>query len=38
VNFKLFGLFGITFAFLVLQTLWLSRHMIDPEDPESGDE
>ena len=34
VNFKLFGLFGITFVFLVLQTLWLSRHMPDegPQD------
>jgi intracellular septation protein len=31
VNFKLFGLFGITFVFLVLQTLWLSRHMPDEE-------
>ena len=31
VNFKLFGLFGLTFIFLVLQTLWLSRHMT-PDD------
>lgn len=31
VNFKLFGLFGMTFVFLVLQTLWLSRHMSDDE-------
>lgn len=31
VNFKLFGLFGMTFVFLVLQTLWLSRHMPDTE-------
>ena len=29
VNFKLFGLFGMTFIFLVLQTLWLSRHITD---------
>jgi intracellular septation protein len=29
VNFKLFGLFGMTFVFLVLQTLWLSRHVPD---------
>lgn len=35
VNFKLFGLFGITFVFLVLQTLWLSRHMTP--DEETGD-
>ena len=32
VNFKLFGLFGITFVFLVLQTLWLSRYMPDEEE------
>ena len=31
VNFKLFGLFGITFVFLVLQALWMSRHMTDPD-------
>jgi intracellular septation protein len=30
VNFKLFGLFGLTFVFLVLQTLWLSHHT--PQD------
>jgi len=36
VNFKLFGLFGMTFVFLVLQTLWLSRHMSDA--PAGGDE
>jgi len=36
VNFKLFGLFGMTFVFLVLQTLWLSRHIIDTTKP--GDE
>lgn len=35
VNFKLFGLFGITFVFLVLQTLWLSRHMGDEDVEES---
>jgi len=36
VNFKLFGLFGMTFVFLVLQTLWLSRHITDTTKP--GDE
>jgi intracellular septation protein len=36
VNFKLFGLFGLTFIFLVLQTLWLSRHMT-PDDT-TGDQ
>jgi len=35
VNFKLFGLFGITFVFLVLQTLWLSRHMPDEGDQDN---
>jgi intracellular septation protein len=32
VNFKLFGLFGITFAFLVLQALWMSRYMSEPDE------
>jgi intracellular septation protein len=32
VNFKLFGLFGITFAFLVLQALWMSRFISDPDE------
>jgi intracellular septation protein len=27
VNFKLFGMFGLTFAFIVLQGLYLSRHL-----------
>jgi intracellular septation protein len=36
VNFKLFGLFGMTFIFLLLQTLWLSRHMT--EAPKENDE
>lgn len=34
VNFKLFGLFGLTFVFLVLQTLWLSRHT-PPDKPDN---
>jgi len=34
VNFKLFGLFGITFVFLILQTLWLSKYM--PDEDKSG--
>jgi intracellular septation protein len=36
VNFKLFGLFGMTFVFLVLQTLWLSRHV--PDDKTGNNE
>ena len=35
VNFKLFGLFGLTFVFLVLQTLWLSRYMPDTDNEDS---
>lgn len=38
VNFKLFGLFGITFVFLLLQTLWLSRHMTDTDTSASKEE
>jgi len=30
VNFKLFGLMGLTIAFIILQAIYLSRHM--PED------
>lgn len=26
VNFKLFGLLGLTFLFIIMQTLWLNRH------------
>jgi intracellular septation protein len=33
VNFKLFGITGIFFAFIVAQTLMLSKHM-DLEDQE----
>jgi intracellular septation protein len=38
VNFKLFGLFGMTFLFLVLQTLWLSRHMTSDEEKPDEDQ
>ncbi len=31
VNFKLFGLIGLTVAFIVLQTLWLAKYL--QEDP-----
>jgi len=31
VNFKVFGLMGLLLAFVVLQSIWLSRH-IQPED------
>ena len=32
VNFKLFGLLGITLVFLILQSLWLSRYMNDADN------
>ncbi|MGI9292203.1 MAG: septation protein A [Gammaproteobacteria bacterium] len=38
VNFKLFGLFGITFAFLVLQALWMSRHLPETEEQNTDTE
>lgn len=32
VNFKLFGMLGLTLVFIVLQTLYISRHAIPIED------
>ena len=33
VNFKLFGLLGMTFVFIMLQAVWLSRNVMpDPKD------
>lgn len=37
VNFKLFGLFGMTFAFLVLQSLWLSRYLETTDEEAKSD-
>lgn len=34
VNFKVFGLLGLTFAFAVVQALFLARHMKEPGDKE----
>jgi len=31
VNFKLFGMLGLTFLFVVLQSIYLSRHLPEPE-------
>ncbi|HHJ39057.1 MAG: septation protein A [Methylothermaceae bacteria B42] len=31
VNFKLFGMLGLTFAFVLLQAVFLSRYMPEPE-------
>ncbi|MBT8421950.1 MAG: septation protein A [Gammaproteobacteria bacterium] len=36
VNFKLFGLFGLTFVFLILQSLWMSQYIDTPD--EAGDD
>lgn len=38
VNFKLFGLFGLTFVFLVLQSLWLSRYLANPEQQKNEED
>lgn len=35
VNFKLFGLMGLTIAFVILQAIYLSRHITE-EDMENG--
>lgn len=32
VNFKLFGLFAMTFVFILFQTMWLSRHSMGNDD------
>ena len=36
VNFKLFGMMGLTLAFVVAQAFYLARHMA-PESPTDGD-
>jgi intracellular septation protein len=38
VNFKLFGLMGLTIAFVILQSIYLSRHIIEDEDDSSSSE
>lgn len=35
VNFKLFGMLGLTLVFIVLQGLYLTRHIKEPEENES---
>jgi intracellular septation protein len=37
VNFKLFGITGIFFAFIVVQTLMLSKYIEEHEQPGQGD-
>ena len=34
VNFKLFGLLGLTILFIIGQSLYLSKHIIEPVEPE----
>jgi intracellular septation protein len=37
VNFKLFGMLGMTMVFLVIQSLFLSRHITVPEKNDEGE-
>ncbi len=37
VNFKLFGMLGLTFLFVVLQSIYLSRHLPEPQ-PQTEEE
>ncbi len=34
VNFKLFGMLGLTVVFIVLQGMWIASRTLDPESPE----
>jgi intracellular septation protein len=36
VNFKVFGLMGLTFAFAIVQAFFLARHMKTPDDKEAS--
>jgi intracellular septation protein len=38
VNFKVFGLMGLLVVFVIAQSLWLSKHMIESETPAKPDE
>ena len=33
VNFKLFGLLGLTIVFIIGQSFYLSKHIIEPVEP-----
>lgn len=37
VNFKLFGMMGLTIAFVLAQALYLARHISDPTNPKETD-
>jgi intracellular septation protein len=36
VNFKLFGILGLTFVFIILQAIWLSSHVQPNQDSSSN--
>lgn len=38
VNFKLFGMLGLTFAFILLQGMFLSRYLKEPENDAKGEQ
>lgn len=37
VNFKLFGLMGLTFAFIILQGIYISRYTQEPKSSDAAD-
>ncbi len=38
VNFKLFGLMGLTIAFVIIQAIYLSQHIVEEESTNNGDD
>lgn len=38
VNFKVFGLMGLLVVFVIAQSLWLSKHMVESESPAKPNE
>lgn len=38
VNFKLFGMLGLTLVFVILQSLYIARHMSHQDPPEQAEE
>jgi len=38
VNFKLFGLLGLTFVFIIIQTIWMNRHCSQTPPQSTSDE
>ena len=38
VNFKLFGMMGLTIAFVIAQAFYLARHIRDTENPKETDQ